>query len=222
MPYTEVDLDTWKRKEHYLHFTKEVNCTCCLTATIEITALTKALSNAPFRFYPTFLYCICKVVNAHDEFKMAYLWEESKLVLWDHVVPSHIVFHEDSETFTRIWSNWDTDFASFYHNCQTDVQKGQKLSGYSVPNVPSNSFDVSCLPWLSYSSMSLHIPENWIYLAPIITWGKYTHVDGKTVLPVTMQIHHAVADGFHIARFFAEVERTSAELAEGIQRLNKG
>jgi len=216
MGYTEINIDTWKRKQHYVHFTKEVNCTCCLTANIEISDFVQAVKNEKIQFYAAFLYCICKVVNAHDEFKMSYLWEENKLVLLDEVVPSHIVFHEDTETFTRIWSKWDAGFKTFYRNCITDLKEGQKLSGYSVADIPFNSFDISCIPWISYSAMSLHIPENWIYLAPIITWGKYILAEGKILIPITMQIHHAVADGFHIARFFAEVEKTAAELAEKI------
>lgn len=34
----------------------------------------------------------------------------------------------------------------------------------------------------------------------------------RTVLPLSMEIHHAAADGFHIARFFREVERLAGEL----------
>jgi chloramphenicol O-acetyltransferase len=36
--------------------------------------------------------------------------------------------------------------------------------------------------------------------------GKYECENGKLVMPLTMQIHHAVADSFHTARFFKDVE----------------
>lgn len=208
----EVDMEHWARREHYLHFAKEVNCTCCLTANVDITRLLRRTKAAGLRFYTAFLYCVAKVVNAHDEFKLSYRWQEDKLILWDEVVPSHIVFHEDSETFTRICSAWDTDFTVFYNACEQDLAAGKALRGYSVPAVPENIFDVSCIPWLHYTAMSLHIPENWIYLAPIITWGKYMDNGGHILLPLTMQIHHAAADGFHIARFFREVEETAQNL----------
>lgn len=89
-------------------------------------ARTKA---AGLRFYTAFLYCVAKVVNAHDEFKLSYRWQEDKLILWDEVVPSHIVFHEDSETFTRICSAWDTDFTVFYNACEQDLAAGKALRG---------------------------------------------------------------------------------------------
>ena len=211
--YKIIELDTWPRKEHYLHFTKELNCTCCLTSNIDVALLVHGAKSAHRSLYICLLYCICKVINRHDEFKMSYQWQTDTLILWEEVGASHIVFHEKDETFTRIWSAWKEDFMAFYESCALDVARGKNISGYSVPNVPPNLFDVSCLPWITYTGMSLHIPENWIYLAPIITWGKFEEVNGKALLPLTMQIHHAVADGFHIARFFKEVEQVANDLA---------
>lgn len=37
--------------------------------------------------------------------------------------------------------------------------------------------------------------------------GKYEAENNKLILPLTMNIHHAVADGFHISRFFNEVQK---------------
>ena len=33
-------------------------------------------------------------------------------------------------------------------------------------------------------------------------------------MPLTMQIHHAVADGFHIARFFDDIQSEIKELTD--------
>ncbi|MCI1965256.1 MAG: chloramphenicol acetyltransferase [Oscillospiraceae bacterium] len=216
MQYREIDLEHWARKEHYLHFTKEVNCTCCMTSDLDVTGLSSACKAADRSFYVALLYCVCKVINAHEEFRMAYLWQEKKLILWDQVVPSHLVFHSGSETFTRIWSDWHPDFIKFYTDCRRDMEAGRRTMGCSVPHVPKNIFDVSCIPWRNYSAMSLHIPENWIYLAPIITWGKFTEKNHRMLLPMTMQIHHAAADGFHITRFFNEVEQAAKILADSL------
>ena len=45
------------------------------------------------------------------------------------------------------------------------------------------------------------------FLAPVVTWGRFEKAeDGKLLMPLTMNIHHAVADGFHLSRFFTEVQ----------------
>ncbi len=82
----------------------------------------------------------------------------------------------------------------------------ENFRGFSSEPLPPNIFNVSCLPWLVYSSLDLHVFDEAAYLAPVITWGRFHRKDKQTVIPLTMQIHHAAADGFHIARFFRETE----------------
>lgn len=40
----------------------------------------------------------------------------------------------------------------------------------------------------------------------IDTLGKYYEEDGKILLPLAVQVHHAVCDGFHICRFVNELQ----------------
>ena len=39
------------------------------------------------------------------------------------------------------------------------------------------------------------------FLLPIFTMGKFYESDGKTLLPLAVQVHHAVCDGFHLCSF---------------------
>lgn len=74
-------------------------------------------------------------------------------------------------------------------------------------NQPKNFFDVSCLPWVRYKHFDVHVFDNGKFLAPVVTWGKYEQEsDNKVLMPLSMNIHHAVADGFHLCRFFNEVQ----------------
>ncbi len=54
----------------------------------------------------------------------------------------------------------------------------------------------------------------WIcmFLKAAFTWhlsllGKYELKNERFRMPLTMQIHHAAADGFHISRFFSELQK---------------
>jgi chloramphenicol O-acetyltransferase type A len=47
----------------------------------------------------------------------------------------------------------------------------------------------------------------------MFTLGKYYPQDGKVLLPVAIQIHHAVCDGFHVARLFNELQAMCDDLA---------
>ena len=67
-------------------------------------------------------------------------------------------------------------------------------------------FDISCLPWVRYRSFDIHVFDEGRYLAPVVTWGRFETENGKTVLPLSVNIHHAVADGWHLSRLFADVQ----------------
>jgi len=75
-----------------------------------------------------------------------------------------------------------------------------------IENQPPNFFDVSCLPWVKYRHFDVHVFDEGKFLAPVVTWGKYELDRGKYIMPVTMNIHHAAADGFHLSRFFIEAQ----------------
>ena len=74
-------------------------------------------------------------------------------------------------------------------------------------------FFVSSLPWLHYSQLQ-HPAVNPNDSNPRISWGKYITVNGRTTLPVSLFVNHALADGLHISRFFQNLETELAALAE--------
>ena len=37
-------------------------------------------------------------------------------------------------------------------------------------------------------------------------WGKFQEVDGRTLLPFTVQVHHSFVDGIHIAMFYERLQ----------------
>jgi chloramphenicol O-acetyltransferase type A len=45
-----------------------------------------------------------------------------------------------------------------------------------------------------------------LIILPIFTIGKYFEQNGKIWLPIAIQVHHAICDGFHIARFVNELQ----------------
>ena len=71
---------------------------------------------------------------------------------------------------------------------------GQDLIRYSV------------LPWFDFTSISharnLDTPDS----VPKITFGKITETDGRHTMPVSIHVHHALADGLHVAQFVEHFE----------------
>lgn len=45
----------------------------------------------------------------------------------------------------------------------------------------------------------------------MVTWGKYLKINKRYVMPLSMQISHAVADGYHCAEFYSIVNELIRE-----------
>ena len=67
------------------------------------------------------------------------------------------------------------------------------------PARPGNTFDVSMLPWTDFSGFNIKLYDPRMYMLPIFTLGQASRQEGKVTIPLAIQIHHAVCDGYHIA-----------------------
>ncbi|MGF0109271.1 CatA-like O-acetyltransferase [Clostridium sp. SGI.024] len=75
-----------------------------------------------------------------------------------------------------------------------------------------NYFDASYISWLSYESLNIELPDGYLYLIPIINWGKYKKENNELMMPVTVRMNHAAADGFLVARVFYLLEKEIEKL----------
>jgi len=65
----------------------------------------------------------------------------------------------------------------------------------------------SVLPWLDFTSISHARNLTAGHSAPLITFGKITEAGDRFTMPVSIHVHHALADGLHVAQFVEQFER---------------
>lgn len=70
MKFIEIQMDHWARKEHYNHYTNNVNCTFSVTVQIDITNLLPLLREKGLKSYPIQIYMLSTIVNQLPEFRM--------------------------------------------------------------------------------------------------------------------------------------------------------
>ena len=100
------------------------------------------------------------------------------------------------------------NYERFYANALKDVEDAKKTNEYmlDMENHP-NWFDASFISWLSYDSLNIELPDANMFLAPIINWGKYREENGRLVMPVSVRLNHAIADGYLVANVFRLLEQ---------------
>lgn len=220
MDYKVINKERYYRKGVYEHFTKDCKCSTSMTAKIDVTELVKRSQCTNSKFYVDFLYVLTKVLNSREDYRMGYLYETDELICYDKVNPSHYVFFEDTETCTPVYSEYHEDYRSFYRTVMEDIEKAKESKTYNLDSANhKNYFEASYISWLSYDSLNIELPDGYLYFAPIINWGRYKEEDGKFMMPVSVRMNHAVADGYLVALVYKLLEKEITEFCKGYDKM---
>jgi thiamine pyrophosphokinase len=57
-----------------------------------------------------------------------------------------------------------------------------------------------------FTGLNINVYDEGKFLLPIFTMGKYFERDGKRMLPLAIQVHHAVCDGYHVGVFVEKLQ----------------
>ena len=207
MNYKIIDKTTYYRSGVFRHFSEDCKCSTSMTSRIDVTDLREYSAKTKTKFYINFLYILAKVMNSREDYRMGYLWQTDELICYDKINPTQYVFHEDTETCTPVYTEYDEDYEKFYTSCKEDIENGKKTRDYGLDmaNHP-NWFDASYISWLSYDSLNIELPDGYLYFQPIVNWGKYREENGRYMMPVSVRLNHAIADGYLVAKVFKLLE----------------
>ena len=208
MNYSIVDKQTYYRKGVFRHFSEDCGCSTSMTARVDVTDLAAFSKQTKTRFYINFLYILSKVLNSRDDYRMGYLWRTGELICYDVIHPTQYVFHDDTETCSPVYTTYHEDYKKFYDGAARDIDEAKKTRDYrlDMANHP-NWFDASFIPWLSYDALNIELSGAGMFFAPIVNWGKYREENGRLLMPVSVRLNHAIADGYLVANVFRLLQR---------------
>ncbi|MNN23190.1 Chloramphenicol acetyltransferase [compost metagenome] len=147
--------------------------------------------------------------------------KDNELVIWNEVHPSYTIFHNETETFSSLWSHYDGNIHHFQHVYAEDMARyGNNLSYWPKGESLENIFFVSAIPWVSFTSFNINVANMQNFFSPMFTIGKYYNQDGKVMLPLAVQVHHSVCDGFHVARLINELQEISDNILHHSEERN--
>ena len=211
--FKPIDTSSWKRKPYFDHYFNQIRCTYSITANIDITNVLSFKDRNKVKLYSLLIYVISKAVNKYEEFRTA-INDRGEIGVWETLSPCYTVFHKDSESFSNIWTEWNDDLNLFLSNFEQDSKRfGQIDSIDAKPNTPANVFPISSLPWTTFTGFNLNIFADGTYLLPIFTYGKYFKDGNRYLIPLSVQVHHAVCDGFHVSRLINEIQQECSNMA---------
>ena len=203
MAYKVIDKESYYRRDVFRRFSEDCKCSLSMTARVDVTELAAWSKGTGTKFYLNFLYLLSRVLNSREDYRMDYYYRTGEMVCYDVIHPTHYAFHPDTETCTPVYSTYYEDYATFYAHAAEDLAWAKENPVYiREATKEQNRFDASFIPWLSYDALHMELPDGYLYFAPIVNWGAYREEGGRLMMPVTVRMNHAVADGYLVALVF--------------------
>lgn len=203
MAYKDIDKESYYRRDVFRRFSEDCKCSLSMTARVDVTELAAWSKRTGTKFYLNFLYLLSRVLNSREDYRMDYFYRTGEMVCYDVIHPTHYAFHPDTETCTPVYSTYYEDYATFYAHAAEDLAWAKENPVYiREATKEQNRFDASFIPWLSYDALHMELPDGYLYFAPIVNWGAYREEGGRLMMPVTVRMNHAVADGYLVALVF--------------------
>lgn len=130
MNFIEIPMEQWTRKTHYEQYKNNVRCSFSVTVDIDISNLLTRLKERGLKSYPAQIYMLSTIVNHFPEFRMT-TNEDGHLGYWDTTYPMYTVLNSDTQTFSAMWTKYDTYFEKFYQAYLRDSK--QYVNGELFP-----------------------------------------------------------------------------------------
>lgn len=214
-----LDITNWARHdvfEFFRDFDKPYFSVC---TRLDVTKLLTFLEDYPdANVSLAYHYFALRAANELEPFR--YRLKDKQVVVYD-VIHGGTTVLMPNETFTLAYFNYDEDFSKFIGAARLSVKAAQSGNGAFSPSNRHDVIHFTVLPWLSFTSFS-HA-RNWGRedSVPKIAFGKFTREKETTLMPISVEVHHALMDGLHVGRYLARFEEMLSEpesfiVSEGI------
>ena len=200
MAETPIDLSTWPRATQFHLFRTYDRPHFAVTSRINVAHLLarKPDGVSPYRGC---LFAISTAVHTIEALRMRFRGDQ--VILHDQIETS-VTVPLAAGGFGYADLPHHTAFSDFDATAKARIA-ATALGKGPPPNTGARDDMVylSCLPWLDYTSITNAMPGPNDCI-PRVSWGKFT----DATMPMTIEVHHALADGVHVGAFFAQVQAT--------------
>jgi len=201
-----LDLARWARRdvfEFFRDFDKPYFNVCTRLDITNLLALLRVRPKVSISL--VYHYFALRVANEIEPFR--YRLREGQ-VLVHEVIHGGTTVLTPAENFTLAYFDYEENFGKFVNEAGRAIEEARKGDGAFLPRSDDARIHFTTLPWFSFTSFS-HA-RNWARedSVPKIAFGKFTPEGERTLLPFSVEVHHALMDGLHVGRYLGRLEET--------------
>lgn len=193
-----LNIDTWDRKEQFLFFKDFEEPFWGVSIDADCTKSYNYCKKEGISFFLFYLHCSLVAANQTEPFR--YRITDNQVVVYDTVNASPTI-NRDNGTFGFAYIDYNPNFFEFKKNAETEINRVRSNNDFVPAGSGVNVIHYSSLPWIKFTSLSHARRFASADSCPIITFGKLSKTGKKVNMPVSIHVHHALMDGYHVGKF---------------------
>jgi chloramphenicol O-acetyltransferase type A len=207
-----IDLDTWKRREHFRLFRDYDRPHFSITAAVDVSACYAASrGDEGASFTLAMLFNAMRAANAVEAFRLRL--REDGVWCHDAVGIGCTVLRAD-RTFGFAYFAPETSFTRFAEEGKREMDRARTGATLGDEREDDDAtLHATVLPWVRFTSFTNAMRRE--DSVPKITFGKRYAEGGAWYVPVCVEVHHALVDGIDVGEFFQHFQDLLAEPLPG-------
>jgi chloramphenicol O-acetyltransferase type A len=200
-----LDIETWSRRPQFEFFKDYHNPffnICTDVDAAPLLGLTRAMKN--ISFFIAYHFFSIKAANEVEPFR--YRLRGDRVLVHERVHAGTTLLLAD-ENFTFAYFDYTEDFEVFHARAKASIESA-KAGGVELYRRAEQDDLIyhSVIPWATFTSISHARRGGREESVPKIAFGKYREGVGRTTMPVSVEVNHALMDGLHVGRYFERLE----------------
>lgn len=199
----KIDLQSYPRREQFELFNTFNHPHFNMCANVDLTRFLPYIKLNGVSFTAAIVYVISRAANAIPEFRYR-VWDD-EIVEHETVSPSVTILVEN-DLFSFCTIDYSPDFGVFADRAARQIAAAKENPTLKDPPERDDLLYMTALPWVSFTSFTHPMRQHPADYIPRFAWGKYFQEGELLKMPLSVQGHHALMDGIHMGRFYAEVQ----------------
>lgn len=204
-----LDVTSWARRDLFEFFRGYDNPYFNICTRVDVTRLLEFLRSRPQTSVSlTYHYFALRVANEIEPFR--YRLKDGEVYVYD-IINGGTTVLQPNESFTFAYFDYVENFKEFILKAEHAVRAAQSGKGSFSPTLNEDVVHFTTLPWLSFTSFSHARHRGRGDSVPKIAFGKFTRENERVLLPISVEVHHALMDGLHVGRYLLRLEEVLGE-----------
>ncbi|MGB3180365.1 MAG: chloramphenicol acetyltransferase [Cyclobacteriaceae bacterium] len=199
-----IELDTWKRKEHFEFFSQFDEPYYGVAIKVDCTTLYHTAKAAGHSFYLAYLHRFLAAINAAEALRTRII--DGQPYIFERIDVSATVDRPDG-TFGFSYIQYEKDFNTFAEGARKEIERVRNSSLLFPERNSDHVIHFSALPWIDFTAVSHARHYAHKDSTPKISMGKMTEAEGRKTMPLSVHVHHALVDGVHLAALLDDYQK---------------